>query len=177
MWWHHSETLAPMTWLTSKDVLFKWTDKEQKAFDVMKKIISRDVHLAYPDFNKPFHVRTNASNIQLGACISQEGKHIAFYSKKLNQAQHNYTTGKKELLLIIETLKDFCNILLGQKLHIYTDHTNLIFKKSQNQWIIKWCLILKEYRPDSIWLKGKKNQAADTLSQLSYVENDTEEHE
>ena len=122
----------------------------------MKKIISRDVYLAYPNFNKPFHIHMDALDVQLGACISQEGKPIIFYSKKSNQAQHNYTTGEKELLLIVEILKEFCNILLGQKLHIYTDHANLISKESQNQWIMQWHLILEEYGLDLIWLKGKK---------------------
>ena len=130
----------------------------------MKKIISRDIYLAYPDFNKSFHIHTDALDVQLGVCISQEGKPIAFYSKKLNQAQHRYTTGEKELLSIIETLKEFQNILLGQNLKIYTDHANLISKETQNQRILQWWLILEEYGPDLNWLKGEKNQAADALS-------------
>ena len=43
--------------------------------------------LAYPDFNKPFEIHTDASHYQLGAVISQNGKPIAFYSYKLNNAQ------------------------------------------------------------------------------------------
>ena len=62
--------------------------------------MAREVILAFPDFNKPFHIYTDASDTQLGAVITQEGKPIAFYSKKLNPAQTRYTTMEKELLSI-----------------------------------------------------------------------------
>ena len=46
----------------------------------------------------------NASKLQLKALISQDDKSIAFYSRKLNSAQINYTITKQELLSIVETL-------------------------------------------------------------------------
>jgi RNase H-like domain found in reverse transcriptase len=55
-----------------------------------KKISAREVMLAYPDFNKPFKIHTDASHYQLGAVISPNGKPIAFYSQKLNPAQTWY---------------------------------------------------------------------------------------
>ena len=79
----------------------------------MKKIISRETLLAYPDFDKEFHIHTDASHTQLGAVISQNKKPIAFYSRKLSDAQTRYTTTERELLAIVETLKEFRNILLG----------------------------------------------------------------
>jgi hypothetical protein len=45
----------------------------------------------------------------------QDGKTLAFYSRKLNSAQTRYTTGKQELLIIVETLKEFRDIVLGQQ--------------------------------------------------------------
>ena len=47
-----------------------------------------------------------------------------FYLQKLNDAQKCYTTTEKELLAIVETLKEFKNILLGQRIVVYTDHKN-----------------------------------------------------
>jgi RNase H-like domain found in reverse transcriptase len=46
----------------------------------------------------------------------QEEKPLAFYSQKLNKAQRNYKAGEQELLSIVETLKEFRNILFGQQL-------------------------------------------------------------
>jgi hypothetical protein len=70
----------------------------------MKKTICREVLLTFPDFSKHFHIYTDASDKQLGAVITQDDKHIAFYSRKLNSAQQIYTTGEQELLSIVENL-------------------------------------------------------------------------
>ena len=78
--------------MTSKQAKWNWDRKCQEAFDSIKKIVSRETLLSYPNFNKPFEIHTDASKLQLGAVISQEGKPIAFYSRKLNPAQVNYTT-------------------------------------------------------------------------------------
>jgi hypothetical protein len=68
-------------------------------------------------------VYTDASNKQLGALIMQEGKPLAFYSRKLSSAQTHYIRGEQELLRsIVETLKEFRNILLGQQVIVHTDH-------------------------------------------------------
>ena len=58
----------------------------------MKKIVGRDVLLSYPNFSKEFIIPTDASNTQLGGVISQNGKPIAFYSRKLIPAQITYMT-------------------------------------------------------------------------------------
>ena len=80
MWVRRSHVLAPLAALTSKTTKWKWTEKEQTAFDTAKKIIAREVMLAYPDFSKPFQIHTDASHYQLGAVISQNGKPTAFHS-------------------------------------------------------------------------------------------------
>ena len=116
MWPKRSELLAPLSTMTSTKVPFKWTQEHEEAFSKMKKIMAREILLAFPDFSKPFVIHTDASKLQLGAIISQDGKPISFYSRKLNPAQTRYTTTERELLSIVKTLKEFRNILLGQKL-------------------------------------------------------------
>ena len=69
MWPRRSDLMAPLTRLCSKTVPFKWTAVEQKAFVNLKRIISKETLLAYPDFNKPFEIHTDASDLQLGAVI------------------------------------------------------------------------------------------------------------
>ena len=78
---------------------------EQDAFDKIKRIVARDTFLTSPDFNKTFKTRTNSSAFQLGAVISQKGKRIAFYSRKINDTQQRYTVTDKLLISIIENPK------------------------------------------------------------------------
>jgi len=135
----------------------------------MKRIISRETLLAYPDFTKPFIIHTDASHSQLGAVISQDNKPIAFYSRKLNPAQTRYTTTERELLSIVETLKEFRNILLGQQIKVYTDHKNLTYVNFNVERVMRWRLIIEEYSPELIYLKGEHNIVADALSRLELI--------
>ena len=169
MWIRRSDILAPLTKLTSPKEKWVWTSVEQQAFDKIKRIISRETLLAYPDFEKPFVIHTDASHTQLGAVISQDNKPIAFYSRKLNPAQTRYTTTERELLSIVETLKEFCNILLGQKIIVRTDHKNLTCKNFNTERVMRWRLILEEYGPELKYIKGEHNVVADALSRLQML--------
>ena len=127
--------------------------------------------LEYPDFNAPFEIHTDASILQLGAVISQKGKPIAFYSRKMSSAQQNYTTTEKELLSIVKTLKEFTNILLGHQIMIYTDHKNLTHTFFNTECVMCWRLILEEFGPELKYIKGKNNVVADVLSRLENSTN------
>jgi hypothetical protein len=105
MWQNRSHMLAPLTGLVSPSVKYRWVTEQQKAFDDIKQKVSQETLLAFSDFEKEFHVYTDASNKQLGGVIIQEGKPLAFYSRKLNSAQKRYTTVEQELLSIVETHK------------------------------------------------------------------------
>jgi len=98
MWIRRCHVLAPLAALTSKTTKWKWEPQHQKAFAMANKVIAKETLLAYPDFNKPFQIHADASHYQLGAVVSQEGKPIAFYSRKLNPVQTRYTAAERELL-------------------------------------------------------------------------------
>ena len=84
----------------------------------------------------------------------------------MNKAQLNYTTTQKELLAIVETLREFRNILLGQKIVVYTDHKNLTYKVFNTERVMRWRLIIEEYGPTLQYVKGTTNIVADALSRL-----------
>jgi hypothetical protein len=140
--------------------------------DEIKQKVSQETLLAFPDFEKEFHLYTDASNKQLGAVIMQEGKPLAFYSRKLNSAQTRYTTGEQELLSILETLKEFRDILVGQQVIVHTDHLNILDGKLSNDRIIRWRLLLEEYGPKYVYIAGKNNIVADALSRLEKDEDE-----
>jgi RNase H-like domain found in reverse transcriptase len=93
--------------LTSKDAKWVWSNLENRSFQKMKAIIAKETLLAYLDLNKQFEIHTDASHTQLEAVLSQDKRPIAFYSRKLNPTQTRYTTTERELLSIVETLKEF----------------------------------------------------------------------
>ena len=66
MWPHRSDILAPLTALTSKTNKWKWTEECAKAFEAMKKLIAQETLLAFPQFDKPLTIHTDASKVQLG---------------------------------------------------------------------------------------------------------------
>ena len=166
MWIRRSETLAPLTALTSKNTPWRWTDVEQCAFDQIKKILAQEALLSHPNFSKPFHIHTDASKVQLGAVISEDDRPIAFYSKKLTDTQTRYSTTERELLSIVEVLKEFRNILLGQELIIHMDHKNLTYSNFTTEKVMRWRLFIEEYSPNLQYIQGESNVVADALSHL-----------
>ena len=78
MWQKRLELLSPLTALTIKNVKYDWKDKHQKCFDAIKCVIGGEVLLAYPDFNDPFAINTDASKLKIGAVISQKGNCFLF---------------------------------------------------------------------------------------------------
>jgi hypothetical protein len=74
---------------------------------------------------KPFETYTDASSTKLGAVITQDNRPIAFFSRKLSETQQKYSVTEIELLAIVETLKEFKEMLWGQDIKVYTDHKNL----------------------------------------------------
>jgi hypothetical protein len=110
--------------------------------------------------------------VQLGACISQDGRPIAFYSRELKFAQTKYTsTTERELLSIVETMKEFRNILLGQDIKVHTDHGNLTYKHFNSDRVMCWRLFIEEYAPNLQYIKGVHKVVADALSRLPFPDD------
>ncbi|MFM8622685.1 MAG: RNase H-like domain-containing protein, partial [Holophagaceae bacterium] len=174
MWRRRSHVLAPLTALCSETKKFVWGPAQKEAFREAKQVLSKEAILAFPNFSKVFEIYTDASLYQLGAVITQDGRPLAFYSRKLNDAQTRYTTTERELLSIVETLKEFRNILLGQQIVVFTDHRNLIYNDLQTDRVLRWRLLLEEYGVEIKYIKGVTNVVADVLSRYPTANNPLE---
>jgi hypothetical protein len=102
----------------------------------------------------------------LGAVISQDNHPIAFHSRKLNDAQTHHATTERELLSVVEKLKEFRMTLLGHKIVTWTDHKNLIHNDLKSERVSRWHLLMEEHGPETHCVKGPENIAADALSRL-----------
>ncbi len=109
MWPSRAHILKPLTDQSGlkKKAPIKWTDEMQKAFNKMRLLMAADALAAYLDHNKWFSIYTDPSDFQLGACIIQEGRPVAYFLHKLTKSQQNYTTTEKEMLSIVAPLEEF----------------------------------------------------------------------
>ena len=133
----------------------------KKAFDDVKTTIAKDVTLAYPDYSQEFEIYTDGSKKQLGAVTTQNYRPIAFFTRKVSACQQKYRVTKIELLAIVKTLKEFKGMLWGQQLVVYTHHKNLMQDTLglTCDRVYRWRLLLEEYSPEIVYIKGIHNTA------------------
>jgi len=163
-----AETLAPLTDLCGHKRKFTWEAQHEQAFQQMKEITEQDIMLTYPQFDKPFHIYTDASELQIGGVIMQDSKPLGFFSKKLTHTQKKYLVTEQELLAIVETIKYFRHMLLGHRIVVHTDHKNLTHPNSKHSsdHVLQQRLALEEYGVEINYIAGDKNVVADALSRL-----------
>lgn len=109
---------------------------------IKRTLLSEDVLLSFPYFDREFHLTTDASNYAIGAVIEQDGKPITFISRTLNQCDEHYGTNENEMLAIIWALKSLRNYLYGAStVKNFTDHqplTNALGNKNTNSKLKRW---------------------------------------
>ncbi|KAJ1128271.1 hypothetical protein NDU88_006650 [Pleurodeles waltl] len=172
---HFSQTVAPITKLQRKKEKFVWSPEADQAFSTLKKAFSTAPVLTHPDANQPIIVEADASDVAIGAVLSQRNKDtgqlhpVAYMSRKLNEAEQNYVIAEKELLAIRDAFKEWRHHLLGAKytVTVYTDHRNLQFMSSARLLTprqLRWMLLFAEFDFVVTFRPGKDNRKADALS-------------
>ncbi len=108
--------------------------------------------------------------MQLGSVITQGNRPIAFFSRKLSVTQAKYSVTEIKLLAIVKTLKEFRWMLWGQTIKVYTDHKNLTQDALglTSDRVYCWQLLLEEFAPEIVYIKGIHNTVADAISWLDY---------
>ena len=169
-----SDIAAPLTNLLSKKVKFVWTDDCQMAFDKVKLLLQKSPVLKSPDYEKPFKLIIDSSDVGTGSVLVQEASDgldhpVSYFSKKFLKYQKNYSVVEKETLGLVLALEHF-DVYLGStpfKIKVYTDHNPLTFlktMKNKNQRLVRWSLALQEYNLEIQHIPGSENVVADALS-------------
>ncbi|GES79037.1 enzymatic polyprotein, putative [Rhizophagus clarus] len=171
-----SRIAKPISNLVRKNVEFKWEEKQQEAFEELKKRLMEYPVLIQPDFNKKFILMTDASGEGLGAVLGQRDKSgkervIAYASRSLTGAETNYAITNLECLAVVWAVQHFHKFLIERKFEIITDHAAL--KGLMNAKIPKgrrarWIMELQQYDCEMIHRNGKENKNADALSRMKY---------
>ena len=71
-----------------------------------------------------------------------------------------------ELLAIVGTLKEYCSMLLGADLTVFTDHENLTYENFNTQRVMRWRCHVEEFSPKIKYLEGKLNVLANPFSRM-----------
>nr|GEW29425.1 reverse transcriptase domain-containing protein [Tanacetum cinerariifolium] len=129
--------------------------------------------LIAPNWHLPFELMCDASDFAIGAVLGQSyEKHfrpIHYSSKTLTEAESNYTTTEKEMLVVVYAFEKFRSYLIINKCIVHTDHSALKYlfaKKDAKARLLRWVLLLQEFNIKVFDTKGAENLAADHLSRL-----------
>lgn len=163
----------PLTRLLKAEVPFKWGPEQEEAKATLLRAMTSQPILAYPDFSKPFIIQTDASDVGVGAVLSQiqDGKEhpISYASETLDQTKRSYSATEREAYAIHWAVNYFRPYVHGRKFQLQTDHKALeyIFEgKAKNQKLLRWALSIQEFDFEVVYRKGKENGNADGLSRL-----------
>nr|GEX42571.1 putative reverse transcriptase domain-containing protein [Tanacetum cinerariifolium] len=156
-----------LTKLTQKGFKFDWGEKEENAFQLIKKKLCSTPILALPKGSENFVVYCDASHKGLGVILIQREKVIAYASQQLKVHEQNYTTHDLELRSVVFALKIRRHYLYGTKCTMFTDHKSLhhiLDQKELNMRQRHWLELLSDYDCDIRYHPGKENVVADALS-------------
>ena len=171
--------LAPMYQLLHASVRWQWTAAQTKSFEQSKELLTSERLLVHYDPTKELTLMCDASPYGVGAVLSQidqqgEEKPVAYASRTLSAAEHNYSQLEKEAPALIFGTKKFHNYLYGRSFTLYTDHKPLesLLNESkaiptlESARIQRWALTLAAYQYRIAYKKGSELGNADCLSRL-----------
>lgn len=166
-----AQVAKPLTDLTKKKAVWKWEADQENAFQVLKARLISPPILKQADGTKPFVIRTDASDVALGAVLVQgekEEEHpIEYASRLLSSSERNYSTTEREALAVVWALSKFRGYIEGQSIKIVSDHQPLrwlMSLKSPTGRLARWALQIQSYNLSIDHIPGKSNFIADLLS-------------
>ena len=166
----YASVTKPLTTLLSDGTKFNWGPEQAGAFQEVKNTLAKYPDLALPNWEKPFHIGTDASGIATGAILYQindEMKQpIYYHSKTLNKAQSKWSATERELFAVVDASRKF-KVYCSGEVYFHSDHEplkNIRQQKDPRGKIGRWLLELDALDCKTDYLPGKDNVGADCLS-------------
>src|SRR5205085_11155939 len=156
-----------------------WTDKEEEAFQALKKALTSEPVLRHPRIGQPFIIDPDSSQHSIGAVLQQAFRDpngqirlhpIAYASKKLTDTEQRYSAQERELLAAKYSLNHWRHIVEGSAIHIRTDHASLSVyrqKKPMTRRLGKFMEEIEHYDPQIGYRPGRLQTVPNTLSHIS----------
>ena len=147
---NYAKIAHPLTYLTG-DVPYLWTEDQEHAFQELKNRLVSTPILAYPQYDIPFEIHTDASNIAISGVLVQkqdgQEKVIAYASRTLSPPEKNYSVTERECLAVHHFINHY-ECYLDKPFTVITDHDALVwlFKKEQVKGrLARWILSLQQH--------------------------------
>ena len=169
---HFADMSEPLSKLTRKTCTWVWGSEQIDAFDKLKQAMISTPVLAYPDWDKPFHMQTDASLVGAGAVLLQTQDDnklhpVAYASWLFNSAQRNYPTQWRELLAFVLATRKWKPYFYSRKFTAETDHKGLegyLNLEDPHGKVARWHAELLQFNYKLTYLKGELNVTSDSLS-------------
>ncbi|KAI0992990.1 hypothetical protein K3495_g15194, partial [Podosphaera aphanis] len=169
-----SDIAAPLTELTKKHAVWRWGQKENEAFEQLKRNFASEPVLAQWDPERETILEADSSGYAVGGCLSQVDKQgqirpVAYFSKRLSSAEVNYPIHDKEMHAIIACLLEWKSELMSvaKPFKILSDHKNLKYfttKRLLNERQVRYNDVLQQFNYTLEWRPGNISDRPDALS-------------
>ena len=169
---HFSDVVGPLRELMNSPK-FSWKTEHEEAFANLKKSVCSAVELCYSNKDATFTITADASGYAIGACLNQviDGvvSPLSFFSRKLSETEKRYSTFDRELLAAFASVRKWKDLILGSCVTLFTDHKPLVGaiksgKPRNSDRQQRQLAFLNEFVADVVFIAGKDNVVADTLS-------------
>lgn len=170
----------PLYSLLRKNVAFNFDDNCKRAFELLKKELTKSPTLRLYNPTAEIELHTDASALAYAAILLQKQNTggwapLAFYSQSTNVAEQNYHSFELEMMAVVKAIERFHIYLYGISFTVITDCHALVFalnKAHLNPRIARWTLRLQAYTFKVVHREGRRMAHVDALSRVivAYVE-------
>jgi len=175
----YSRLAAPLHEMTHKDFNWNeasWTKDYKSNFEGLKEALVKSTANHFPDYDLPWVLRVDASDVAVGAVLFQERtstagmvvhEPIAFASSKFTATAFKWDAFKKEAYAAYFGVHYFSYYLRGKPFILETDHRNLLWiEKSEVPIVVRWRVYLQSFVMYVRHIPGTQNRVADWLSRM-----------